>query len=590
MKKILLLMACALSSLGFGQQLYFEGFESGFPGSMVTANVQGSIPWTGNCAGISTGGAPCPLSGSASATFFVNAFTSTTATLTTPTLNLSTGAFLLKFKHVQRNWEGDVNELMVRISTNGGANWTVMAHYINEVVNVTERVINLNQFALTANTQIQFAGINRWGRAIILDDIEVIANNAQNDVALNTLNLNNIILSGNQNIAGNVQNMGSNVVNSIDLKWQLDNGTVNTQNLTNLNLAPGQIFNYNHSTPWNAQPGMYSLKVWVDNVNNGTDPTPTNNEIIRTITVAMGQMPKTPLFEKFTANWCGPCANYVNNSFGPFFANNSQNITYVSYHSSESDGNTNASSQARAAYYQISGYPTQNINGRDIAPGMVPSATALNNNYNQALLEPSYFNMTSQYQITGTNMVGNINVMPLISGSYKIRVAVVENLTTLHQGSNGQTSFRHVLRRMAPNANGIDASFTHGVVQSFPFEVNLTGLAANQISNLSVVIFIQNDADKSVLQSTYAANTPLSNENFENVSVKLYPNPASETLYIQSPNAAKVAVIDITGKVLAQYNITEGTHSIPISRLTNGVYLIKIQGDNFEKIEKFVKN
>jgi hypothetical protein len=589
MKKLLLFIACSISSIGLAQQVYFEGFENGFPGTMTSGNVSGTVQWSNSCT-VNTGGAVCPITGNTSATFFVNSYNTNVGSLTTPTLNLASGAFLLKFKHIQRSWQGDINELVVRISTNGGSSWVVMNSYTTEALNSTERIINLSQFNPTATTQIQFAAVNRWGYASILDDIEVFENAVQNDVSLNSVDVPSIFVAGTQNISGAIQNQGGNTVNSFNIKWQLNNGAINTQSLTNLNLGPGQIFNYNHQTPWNAQAGSYSLKVWVDNVNGVVDTNLSNNEIIRTITVATQQTNKTPLLEKFTANWCGPCASYNNNTFNSFFNNNNQNFTYISYHASSSDGNTNPDSQGRASYYQISGFPTQNINGRDIAPGMVPSATALNTNYNQALAEPGYFSINAQHQINGSDMIGNISVTPFISGTYKLHVAVIENLTSLHLGSNGETSFKHVLRRMSPNNSGNNVTFTHGVGQSIPFNINLSGLSANQLSNLSVIVFIQNDADKSILQSTYAPNAPLSNDTVEASIVKLYPNPVSDILYIQSTESAKVTVIDMSGKVLLRQSITEGTNSLPVSNLLQGVYLIQIQGTNFEKIEKFVKN
>lgn len=587
MKKLLLLIACGMSSIGIAQQVYFEGFETGFPGTMTSGNISGTTQWSGNC-GVNSGGAICPITGSGSATFFLANFNTNLAALTTPTLNLATGNYILKFKHIQRNWDGDINDLVVRISTNGGSTWTVMQTYNTHVATATERTINLNAFGLTATTQIQFVSVNRYGYANILDDIEVTTNNVQNDVALNTLTVLPIIVSGNQPIQGTIVNLGGNTINSFDIKWQINNGAINNQSLTGLNLTSGQTYNYNHATPWNATPGTYSLKVWVDNVNGGTDSNTANNEIIRSVSVATNQTTKFPIIEKFTGNWCGPCASYNNSTFNAFFNNNNQNFTYISMHlnGGTPDLNSNEFSNGRANYYAVTGIPFHAINGRTVAT----NATALNAAYNAALVEPAFFSLNAQYQLNGTDLVGNVNVQPFISGTYKLHVAVVENLTTLHPGSNGETSFKHVLRRMAPSASGTNVTFTAGVGQSLPFNMSLSNLAPNQLSNLSVIVFIQNDTDKVVMQSTYVPNTPLSNETVEVSTVKLYPNPVSDVLYIQSTEQAKVTVLDMSGKVLIRQSINEGTNSLPVSNLLQGVYLIQIQGANFEKTEKFVKN
>lgn len=587
MKKFLLLIACGFSSIAFAQQVYFEGFENGFPGTMTSGNISGTTQWSGSCS-VNTGGAVCPISGSTSATFFLANFNTNVATLTTPNLNLANGTYVLKFKHIQRNWEGDINDLVVRISTNGGSTWTIMQTYNTHVATATERTINLNAFGLTATTQIQFASVNRYGYANVLDDIEVTTNDVQNDVLLSTLTLAPIIVSGNQPIQGTIVNLGGNTINSFDIKWQINNGAINNQSLTGLNLTSGQTYNYNHATPWNATPGSYSLKVWVDNVNGGADSNTSNNEIVRAISVATNQTSKFPIIEKFTGNWCGPCASYNNSTFNAFFNNNNQNFTYISMHlnGGTPDLNSNEFSNGRANYYAVTGIPFHAINGRTVAT----NASALNAAYNAALVEPAFFSLNAQYQLNGTNLIGNVNVQPFISGSFKLHVAVVENLTTLHPGSNGETSFKHVLRRMAPNASGTTVNFNAGVGQSIPFNMNLDNLAPNQLSNISVIVFIQNDADKVVMQSTYVPNTPLSNESSIASSVKLYPNPVSDILYIQSPESVNITVLDMSGKVLLRQSMIEGTNSLPVSNLLQGVYLIQIQGSNFEKIEKFVKN
>ncbi|MDV7392098.1 hypothetical protein RZS08_12115, partial [Arthrospira platensis SPKY1] len=170
----------------------------------------------------------------------------------TPNLNLATGNYVLKFKHIQRNWEGDINDLVIRISTNGGSTWTVVQTFNQHVANATERVINLNAYPLTATTQLQFVSVNRYGYANVLDDIEVTTNDVQNEVVLNSLDVLPIIVSGNQPIQGTIVNLGGNTINSFDIKWQLNNGAINNQSLTNLNLTSGQTYNYNHATSWNA--------------------------------------------------------------------------------------------------------------------------------------------------------------------------------------------------------------------------------------------------------------------------------------------------------------------------------------------------
>ena len=73
-----------------------------------------------------------------------------------------------------------------------------------------------------------------------------------------------------------------------------------------------------------------------------------------------------------------------------------------------------------------------------------------------------------------------------------------------------------------------------------------------------------------------------------NAEVHIYPNPASETIYIESGVNVRAVLSDVDGKtVMEQYNATQ----LNISSLANGVYFISLYGDDGQriKVEKVVK-
>ncbi|MEX1003596.1 MAG: S8 family serine peptidase [Crocinitomicaceae bacterium] len=73
----------------------------------------------------------------------------------------------------------------------------------------------------------------------------------------------------------------------------------------------------------------------------------------------------------------------------------------------------------------------------------------------------------------------------------------------------------------------------------------------------------------------------------ENNTFHIYPNPASEQLYIKSThNIESVIIYTLDGKNVSR----EGAvHSIDISSLSNGVYLIEVLTDGGSSIQKFIK-
>lgn len=79
----------------------------------------------------------------------------------------------------------------------------------------------------------------------------------------------------------------------------------------------------------------------------------------------------------------------------------------------------------------------------------------------------------------------------------------------------------------------------------------------------------------------------------EDWTTGIYPNPASDFLYInhQGINKGLITVNDISGKVILTEAINNGKQNtlLKIGDLTTGVYLISIEGDNKRKVWKLIK-
>jgi len=79
-------------------------------------------------------------------------------------------------------------------------------------------------------------------------------------------------------------------------------------------------------------------------------------------------------------------------------------------------------------------------------------------------------------------------------------------------------------------------------------------------------------------------------------SVKVYPNPAGQSLYIDyvtagGPIPASVAVVDILGNELVtlQHDLNAGPVQVNIAGLASGVYFVKVTSGSAVSITKFVK-
>ena len=85
------------------------------------------------------------------------------------------------------------------------------------------------------------------------------------------------------------------------------------------------------------------------------------------------------------------------------------------------------------------------------------------------------------------------------------------------------------------------------------------------------------------LQKGGSGGTSIAEQN--NSDIRVYPNPAQNTLYIQSAETVEqVSIYDISGRMLLQTT----RQSIDISHLANGIYIIKVKTATGETLKRIV--
>lgn len=84
------------------------------------------------------------------------------------------------------------------------------------------------------------------------------------------------------------------------------------------------------------------------------------------------------------------------------------------------------------------------------------------------------------------------------------------------------------------------------------------------------------------------------NELVDNISTKLYPNPASDILNLDIENSDNklltVNIYNAIGTLVKTLRISKGNNQIDVSGFINGVYLMTLNSDNFSKNQKLVIN
>jgi hypothetical protein len=100
---------------------------------------------------------------------------------------------------------------------------------------------------------------------------------------------------------------------------------------------------------------------------------------------------------------------------------------------------------------------------------------------------------------------------------------------------------------------------------------------------------IDTSLDNALAESwTVSSSATLSNASLLADAVSVYPNPVRDMLNVQTPAAAELSIVDITGKCMQELS-SAGFSAIDLSGLSRGIYFLRITTAEATKTEKIVR-
>lgn len=429
------------------------------------------------------------------------------------------------------------------------------------------------------------------------------------DIANKTMDLYpyQLITQAPYSIDGKITNLGSASITSMNVNYSVDGGTPVTSNVTGLSIPFASDYIYSHPTKWTpAGLGDYVIKTWMSNINGNNDLNNLNDTVTKTITVTASSSPRNVLHEGYTSSTCAPCvAGNANLKTVLNMGVDSSNWTCIKYQMSwptPGDPYYTAEGGERRTYYGVNAVPWLLVDGGFNGNTSNYTSTLLNS----AKGKPSFFELVATYAQFSKDIRVDVTIKPKgnFSGNFKLQMAVIEYRTYNNVGNNGETEFFYVMKKMLPNASGTAVGpFTNNVdvakTQSYTFKGNYIlppnatvpvnhaiEHSVENFNNLGVVVWLQNETTKEVMQSTWATKVVGINENTSGSGIiSMFPNPATTeaTLhyFLNKSNNVKVEVYNMMGqKVYAQdlgvkYN-GKSEYTLNTEDMTEGMYFVKL--------------
>ncbi len=304
-------------------------------------------------------------------------------------------------------------------------------------------------------------------------------------------------------VSGTIINNGSSRINSLEISWQEGTNQPVSTYFNNLNIDKDEEFSFVCEELIDKWLGNYKITVSVDKVNGQTDDNPNNNTLFKKICIASNTNDKHPVVESFTSSTNSFCYQF-NTEADPWFEEHADELTLIKYPVNwPSPGDPYFTNEigVRVDYYNVISAPNVFIDGEYAGWLMYTVEPA----FNEAATLPSVFDIASFFTISGTRINIDTKILPYTEfESLNVQVVVFENNTEENTGTNGETSFKHIVMKMIPDADGTFISVSDREPTSLIQSMNLSETNVEEFNDLGVAIFIQDPVTKEILQSEYS--------------------------------------------------------------------------------------
>ncbi len=309
-------------------------------------------------------------------------------------------------------------------------------------------------------------------------------------------------------VVGTVKNEGLDTITSYDVTYILNGDTSSVYSVSGVSIPFNSTHQFKHDVKADlTETGTYELKVIISNVNNSDKEVNLNDNVLSKNIISIVEIvQKVVLHELFTSSTCPPCAIYNPVIDDVVYNKNVDKATLIKYQVNwpePGDPYYIPEAGERVKYYEVSGVPSFVVDGNTIPP-----------DYRQEILDkyaaaPALLKMNNgllNYNFDTKSLTADIDIIALssVSGNLVAQMAVVEKKTTGNIGSNGETEFHNVMMKFMNSTNGNPlANFATRDTQHLSVTTNLSNANIEEITDIRVIVWVQDYDTKEVFQSSY---------------------------------------------------------------------------------------
>jgi len=613
MKKLVLsLLAVAMAFTMSAQVIFQEGFDNGIPSTWTLLNDNNtahSAAYTNAWNNIDAQGNPAPCIGSQS--WFDNTGVCD-RWIITPAIEIPAEGSYSVYVDAMAYEAAYPDGFQVKISTTTGAARTDFD--ATPVINVAACTDAWTEYtgslAAYAGQTIHIAVINNSNDMNILwvDNIKV-AQPAENEIVLTSLNLPSMTTMGNLNVTGTIKSKGSATLTSFVLSYTVDGGTPVTETITGLNVAYNGDYTFTATTPINLNTtGAHTIAVTISDPNGVADVTDDNTMSATVVAYdATLAVSRTSLLEHFTTAQCPNCPSGHDRVHAALQGHN--DVIWVCHHAGYYTDVMTTSDDENLCWFFNSA-----VNGGTYAPAAMLDRTHFDfcddespvffpgsdvaTSIATALAQPCFANIAinnvnyneATRELTCT-VAGDLT-MDMGLTNPRISLYLVQDSIIASQSGAG-SNYQHDNVHRAAISNVWGDAFT-GTTFSKDYTYTLPTTLGNGNKTVKpwqcrLVAFVSNynNADPTdcvVLNAAQSANLNASYvgiNNAEEVAISVYPNPATDYVVFQTPDQMNnITIVNALGQVVYNNNVNANEVIVNTNDFAAGIYVATVKTAN----------
>jgi hypothetical protein len=476
---------------------------------------------------------------------------------------------------------------------------------------------------------IAFRNITNQGYLLAIDNVEVLSLPADN-LSITSLELPAYsALNTNNTLKINVKNLGSTVINTVDIEWS-DGTNTYPYNITNLNLQPYATTTISHNTPV-----IYSnvveknISVTASNVNGNTDPDLSDNSMSTPFHTVSQTPTKYVVIEEGTGTWCQFCPRgivameymYANPSLFP-------NFIGIAVHSGHPQYPDPMQVNEYAANIGLTGLPGCNVDRVILNEGVSKDSWVNLYNSRKDVVSPVDVGISASYDESTREVTASVTAdfyTNYSQADLRFAIVVVEDgvtgtsqgyaqINAYAGGSLGPMGGFENLPNPVPasqmvydrvgiallggydgQAGSIASTISDGDSANYTFTYTLPNDVDDWQTQLVALVI-----DQSTGQILNAKETASDLGIVENptavANMQVYPNPASEFVNIsfgmEMADDVNVNIYSMSGRLVKTQNLQDigGKQSVrvDISSLATGEYLLSLSTNEGAVTKKII--